>query len=99
MTPAVVMHGVLGWGNRKAGLEAYGPGGRWSKLADGTPTPPRNGSDGTDGDLLGDALDREGIGEGADLVVVAVPRGLNGDRELIDRFVERIREIADEYLP
>lgn len=55
-----VLRGVLGWGNRKSGLEAYGPGGRWGE--------------GREGDLLGDALDRAGAHEGADLLVIAVDR-------------------------
>lgn len=52
--------GQLGWGNRKNGLEAYGEGGRWGE--------------GRDGDLLGDALEREGQHEGANLVVIVLPR-------------------------
>lgn len=56
----IVMRGWLGWGNRKAGLEAYGPEGRWGG--------------GEHGDLLGDAFDRHGAYEGCDLLVVALPR-------------------------
>ncbi len=95
----MVMRGVLGWGNRKAGLEAYGPGGRWMKFADGSPCPPRNGADGTDGDLLGDALEREGVTEGADLIVVVVPRGVNGDRSLLDHFTGEITELVEARFP
>lgn len=57
--PAVLLRGILGWGNRKAGLDAYGPDGRW-------------GGD-EHGDLLGDALERAGAGEADTLVVVAIP--------------------------
>lgn len=58
--PPIVMRGWLGWGNRKVGLEAYGPGGRWGR--------------GEAGDLLGDAFARHGAHEGCDLLVVALPR-------------------------
>lgn len=65
--------GFLGWGNRKTGLEAYGPGGRW----DG-PT--------RDGDLLGDALERNGDSEGATLFVISVSRAEQiADRDLVGR--------------
>ena len=57
----IVLDGVLGWGNRKTGCEAYGPGGRWE-------------GEGNDGDLLGDALERVGGSEGMNLIVVAVDR-------------------------
>ncbi len=60
----IVIEGVLGWGNRKGGCEAYGPGGRW----DG------EGTYADHGDLLGDALERAGGAEGMGLVVVAVDR-------------------------
>lgn len=55
-----ITHGVLGWGNRKTGLEAYGPEGRWGG--------------GPDGHLLGDHLAENGVNEGAVLIVVAVDR-------------------------
>ena len=71
----VIVTGVLGWGNRKGGLEAYGPGGRWRKRDDGSEVEVPNGTDGTWGDLLGDALERAGVTEGADLLVIAIPRG------------------------
>lgn len=76
---AIVVRGQLGWGNRKAGLEAYGPGGRWSKLDDGTDVPTPNGGNPLHGDLLGDALERAGAAEGCELLVIAVPRfGVQG---------------------
>ena len=81
MNPPVTLRGFLGWGNRKSGLEAYGPGGRW------------HGAD-RNGDLLGDALEREGGYEGASLLVVAVNRF--GDVTALDdieRFA-RERDIA-----
>lgn len=75
-----IIRGTLGWGNRKNGLEAYGPGGRW----EGHAPHPR------DGDLLGDALDRKGVTEGAALIVVAITR-----RELMDhgpKYADAIQE-------
>lgn len=80
-TEPIVLKGVLGWGNRKSGLEAYGPGGRWHRGANGQ---------GTDGDLLGDALDREGASEGADLIVVAVPRLCGGDYPTMAAVTEKM---------
>lgn len=79
---ATVLRGVLGWGNRKSGVEAYGPDGRWGQ--------------GREGDLLGDALEREGATEGATLLVIAVPRF--GDYEPLFSEVEAMlteREVAD----
>lgn len=61
--PTVVIEGVLGWGNRKSGLESYGSGGRWEG----------QGTHAEDGDLLGDALEREGCYEGGNLIVICVP--------------------------
>lgn len=83
---ATVLRGVLGWGNRKSGCEAYGPGGRWSDRGQG----------GADGDLLGDALERAGASEGHALLVIAVPRF--GDHEALFDAVESFlseREVAD----
>jgi len=73
---ATVLRGVLGWGNRKSGTEAYGPGGRWAD----------RGLGGSEGDLLGDALEREGASEGHQLLVIAVPRF--GDYEALFDAVE-----------
>lgn len=72
MSAPIVLRGVLGWGNRKSGLEAYGPGGRWQSKGEAK-------SNAEVGDLLGDTLDRQGAGEGADLIVIAVPRLCGGD--------------------
>ena len=69
----VVLRGSLGWGNRKSGLEAYGPGGRWEG----------EGTHAKHGDLLGDALDRAGAHEGATLLIIAVDRF--GDLSVLDR--------------
>ena len=73
--------GKLGWANpdrtTMAPFDAYGPGGRWGD--DGT------GYRGQTGDMLADALVREGICEGATLIVVAVPR--RGDRVGIEAAV------------
>ena len=63
----IVLDGVLGWGNRKSGCEAYGPGGRWEGRR-------VRGSEQDVGDLLGDALERVGGSEGMNLIVVAVDR-------------------------
>ncbi len=78
----VIVTGVLGWGNRKGGLEAYGPGGRWRKRDDGSEVEVPNGTDWTWGDLLGDALERAGVTEGAHLLVIAIPRGLDQTRRV-----------------
>lgn len=83
MSGPVVLRGVLGWGNRKGGLEAYGPGGRW--------VPNRNGQEGG-GDLLGDALEEAGASEGATLLVIAIPR--HGDLTVLDR----IEQFANDAL-
>lgn len=93
MNRLVVLRGQLGWGNRKHGLEAYGPGGRWSKLADGTPVPTPNGGDPAHGDLLGDALDRAGAHEGAELLVIAINRF--GDFERFFAALEGVLELFD----
>lgn len=69
----VIVRGILGWGNRKGGLEAYGPGGRWG--------------DRRNGDLLGDTLDKLGAGEGAELIVVAVPRSEHNRADDIENAV------------
>lgn len=66
----IIITGSLGWGNdqpRPRRFDAYGPGGRWG-TAD-RPTPRGHG------DHLADALEDAGAGEGARLVVVALPRG------------------------
>lgn len=68
----IVIEGVLGWGNRKFGCEAYGPGGRWLNRRTAT-------GEAEVGDLLGDALERAGGTEGMPLVVVAVDRFAGGD--------------------
>lgn len=74
----VTLRGVLGWGNRKGGYEAYGPGGRWA---------PATTTNKEGGDLLGDALEHAGAHEGATLLVIAVDRF--GDTSVLDR-IERI---------
>jgi len=81
----VVIQGVLGWGNRKHGLEAYGPGGRWEGR--GTTT-------GEPGDLLGDALEREGAHEGRGLIVVAIERFATG---YLGELKELIEVVVDEW--
>jgi hypothetical protein len=96
-TDPVVVRGVLGWGNRKGGYEAYGPGGRWEG----------EGHYGHYGDLLGDALERAGATEGATLLVVAVPRF--GDTAVLDelevvlaaraRVADLDAEIEDAWKP
>ncbi len=79
-TEPIVVRGVLGWSNRKGGLEAYGPGGRWGGEGDNAKY----------GDLLGDALERERIIEGADLIVVCLPRLQQLDSPLVARRVESL---------
>lgn len=82
----VVVRGFLGWGNRKNGLEAYGPGGRWDNLDPSGGVHPRSNPD---GDLLGDALERAGAHEGATLMIVAIDRF--GDTSALDDIEARIR--------
>ena len=84
MSAIVVTQGVLGWGNRKSGLEPYGPGGRWDTT--------RQNPGHTTGDLLGDHLDDLGVREGAHLIVVAV----GFDATLADRLAAEIRQRVDE---
>lgn len=79
MTTPIMVRGVLGWGNRKGGLEAYGPGGRWAE--------DRIGQKGW-GDLLGDALEEAGAHEGATLLVIAVDRF--GDTSVLDRIADEL---------
>lgn len=67
----IVASGILGWGNRKAGLEAYGPGGRWAGPED---LPDRPAENVAYGDLLGDYLGERGAFEGAQLIVIAFNR-------------------------
>lgn len=83
MSDPIVVRGVLGWGNRKTGLEAYGPGGRWDNTDPGGGAHPRANPD---GDLLGDALERAGAHEGATLLVIAVDRF--GDTSVLDALAE-----------
>lgn len=76
----IFVKGFLGWGNRKNGVEAYGPGGRW-------------GGRDQDGDLLGDALAREGDSEGSTLFVVSVSRSeIIADRTIEQRVEAAIRD-------
>ena len=79
MSGPIVLRGILGWGNRKFGLEAYGPGGRWSGRD-------RHADESKFGDLLGDALERAGAHEGATLLVIAVDRF--GDTSVLDALAE-----------
>ena len=99
MDAPIIITGHLGWGNRKGGYEAYGPGGRWSRRDDGSEVPPPNGQP-QFGDLLGDALERAGVHEGASLLVVAIPRGpdhadrlTNARAVLLDAFDADITEV------
>jgi hypothetical protein len=78
----VVMRGYVGWGNRKGGVEAYGPGGRWA---------------GNEyGDLLGDALEREGCHEGSPFLVIAIPSRFAGKD--LDAIEAAVRTIIQEHL-
>jgi hypothetical protein len=86
----IVLDGFLGWGNRKNGCEAYGPGGRWF----------RDGPNTESGDLLGDALERAGGAEGMPLIVVALDRFAHSAaaelqteiEEAVARWLQRRRE-------
>ena len=74
----VVTHGYNGWGNRKSGCEAYGPGGRWTEHLDG--------------DLLGDHLDSLGCHEGSPIIVISSTSRFDGAefealRERISQFL------------
>jgi len=65
-----VFWGVLGWGNRRAGTEFYGEGGRWNKRR----SPDRAGQPEPLGDLLVDVI-RGTLGydsEGSQVVVVVL---------------------------
>lgn len=89
----VALRGFLGWGNRKDGLDAYGPGGRWDNVDPAGGVRPRTNPD---GDLLGDALSRVGAHEGATLLVIAVDRF--GDTSVLDRIealVAGVPEVPD----
>lgn len=81
----VALRGFLGWGNRKSGLEAYGPGGRWDNVDPAGGVRP-------DGDLLGDALEEAGAHEGATLLVIAVDRF--GDTSVLDRIEASLAELG-----
>jgi hypothetical protein len=88
----IVTQGVLGWGNRKIGLEAYGPGGRWNGQGDYA----------NDGDLLGEALGRVGGSEGMGLVVVAVDRFATNPgilESLAEAVAETVRAWHEENNP
>lgn len=76
-----VARGILGWGNRKFGLEPYGPGGRWFRRAELDAA----GTSGESGDLLGDHLDREGFHEGDRLVIFGFDRFATDEE--IDEFI------------
>lgn len=84
--------GILGWGNRKNGLEAYGPQGRWFKRASATKSEDV-------GDLLGDHLESVGLHEGSRLIVIGMNRfDLTPDREelLLTLIESTVRMFEDE---
>jgi hypothetical protein len=84
----IVTRGVIGWGNRKGGVEAYGPLGRWATATD---MPNRSNANVVYGDLLGDHLDELGAHEGSYLIVVAVPSRFGAEQA--DRIEARIRMV------
>lgn len=86
----VALRGFLGWGNRKNGLDAYGPGGRWDNVDPAGGVRPRTNPD---GDLLGDALEHAGVSEGATLLVIAVDRF--GDTSVLDRVEALLSDVPD----
>lgn len=83
----IVTRGRIGWGNRKAGVEAYGPLGRWAQAHE---MPNRSNDNVVYGDLLGDHLDELGAHEGSYLIVVAVTSRFGHERA--DRIEALIRE-------
>jgi hypothetical protein len=97
----VVTSGHQGWGNRKSGCEAYGPGGRWAGPIE---LPNRSNANVAHGDLLGDHLDELGCHEGSPFIVIAATSRFDVDefdalRERIERFLavdEHTRLWADE---
>lgn len=88
-----VTTGYVGWGNRKAGVEAYGPGGRWAGPAE---LPNRANANVVYGDLLGDHLDENGCGEGSPIIVVASTSRFDG--KLWAELAERLPEMVDEWV-
>lgn len=72
----VVTTGYNGWGNRKAGCEAYGPGGRWAGPIE---LPNRANANVVYGDLLGDHLDELGCHEGSPFIVIAATSRFDAD--------------------
>lgn len=91
----IVTTGQQGWGNRKTGCEAYGPGGRWAGPTD---LPTRANENVVYGDLLGDHLDELGAHEGSPFVVVALTSRFDAGeleqlRDDIEAFVRARREV------
>jgi hypothetical protein len=84
---AHVVAGTLGWGNRKGGLEAYGPGGRWA--------PGRNGQR-ESGDLLGDTFEELGAYEGSTLIAVAWPSRSPVHPELVPELIQLLRRLEQD---
>lgn len=72
----VVTYGSQGWGNRKSGCEAYGPGGRWAGPIE---LPNRANENVVYGDLLGDHLDEMGVHEGSPFIVIASTSRFDAD--------------------
>lgn len=76
--------GILGWGNRKVGYEAFGPQGRWHRRTSATKSEDV-------GDLLGDHLQEVGLHEGARLIIIGTDRF-----ELDDAGAERLLTLIEE---
>jgi hypothetical protein len=90
----VIIRGRQGWGNRKGGCEAYGPGGRWATQAE---FPRRSADNIKYGDLLGDHLDEIGAHEGAPLIVIASTSAF--DAEEWDELRDDIAAMLDARYP
>lgn len=88
----VVTTGSVGWGNRKGGVEAYGPGGRWAGPIE---LPNRSNANVVYGDLLGDHLEELGVHEGCQFIVVAFDSRYTGDEAVLLRAA--IQRCVDEY--
>lgn len=93
MKRVIVTTGYQGWGNRKTGCEAYGPGGRWAGPIE---LPGRANENVVYGDLLGDHLDELGAHEGARFVVVALTD--RHDKTNIDLLAAAVEEFVTEWV-
>jgi hypothetical protein len=93
----IVTHGRQGWGNRKGGCEAYGPGGRWAgpiELSN------RANENVVYGDLLGDHLDELGAHEGSPFIVIAfTSRFSDAERAALQAEIEELLRARRQATP